>query len=97
MSDPRLLIQYGLDAKLNGSVLELVSHTTTVDQARTVIARKLVDLEQEAVRRALIRLGWTPPPKKLVDPEVDVGPGSSAVDDPRCFIGEPAGQYRMPF
>lgn len=35
----------------------------TLAEMQSRLSRQLVDLENEAVRSALIKLGWTPPPQ----------------------------------
>lgn len=41
--------------------IEIETHMVGIDGIAHTISRKLVELENEAVRSALIALGWTPP------------------------------------
>lgn len=38
--------------------------TSVFDDTREVISRRMMDTQEEEVRKALIRLGWTPPPEQ---------------------------------
>jgi len=52
--------EYTVTVKYNKHMIELESG---FDYRRFDIARKIVNLEDQAVREALIKLGWTPPVK----------------------------------
>ena len=53
-----------LNAKLNidHATLNLVSGVIVGDLA-SELTRKVINLEEQAISEALIKMGWTPPPK----------------------------------
>jgi hypothetical protein len=50
-------------AKFNSDAghLELETYTTGIADARDFLSRHVVELQDKAVRNALIEMGWTPP------------------------------------
>lgn len=57
-------MQYTLETKLNGEVIDQVLLLNKEDPVRREVekvSRWLVDTREKGIREALITLGWTPP------------------------------------
>lgn len=53
-------IQSFVSGELIGSNLHLMSGTRT-REVTTILSHKIIQLEDEAIRKSLKELGWTPP------------------------------------
>lgn len=53
-------MQAFVSGELIGSNLHLVSGTRT-KEVTTFLSHRIIQLEEEAIRKSLIELGWTPP------------------------------------
>jgi len=61
-------MHYAIQARLTdaGNILIDTKHND-LDGIMRSVSRKLVDMENEAVRAALVELGWTPPATSPID------------------------------
>ena len=59
------VMKFKIDATLHGNqTLELTtSCKSPVTKMTEQISREIINFQDEAIRKALIKLGWTPPPE----------------------------------
>lgn len=65
-------IQAFVSGELIGSDLHLVSGTHT-KEFTTILSHKIIQLEDEAIKKSLKELGWTPPEEESMDKFFSIG------------------------
>ena len=63
-----MILSVEVKAKFNSDAghLELETYGTGIADARELLSRQVVELQDKAVRSALIEMGWTPPGEEKI-------------------------------